>query len=161
MVRVFRNISKALHTIGLAFAGILMFYGTADVVGRYFFNHPVRWTYELSQILLASIVFLGWAYTLYQDKHTTVGFVYTRLPIPVQRIVDVFTRFLALIAFGLITWQATAWAIVYWKAGRLIAGIFLPLYPFQMFVAFGALMLCLELIIQMFYLLFVTTGESR
>ena len=160
MVKAIRTVSKMLHLIGTGLVGVLMFYGTADVVGRYFFNSPVKWTYELSQILLAIIVFLGWAYTLYEDKHTTIGLVYSRFPPKVKKTADIFTRLLALIVFALITWQAVAWAIVYIKANRHLSGIFLPLYPFQMLVAFGALMICLELIIQIFSLLFAGADES-
>ena len=35
----------------------LMFLGAADVVGRYFFNMPIKGAYEYSEILLAGVVF--------------------------------------------------------------------------------------------------------
>ena len=130
-----------------------MFYGAADVIGRYFFNHPVKWTYELSQILLACIVFLGMAYTLYRDKHTTIGFVYNRFSSTAKKIVDVFTRLLSLGAFILFTWQSIKWGITYMEADRQISGIFIPFYPFQFLVAFCAMLVCLELIIQLVYLI--------
>ena len=129
-----------------------MFLGAADVLGRYLFNHPITGTYEISQILLASIVFFGLAYTQYEDKHTSIWLIFERFPIKMQRVITLCTHLLVLVIFILITWRATITAIEYLEVNRLLAGLLIPIFPFQLFVSLGASLISLELIIQIYYL---------
>lgn len=161
LVRGIRAVSKAINAIGMVVLAILMLLGAADVLGRYLFNQPIMRTYEISQILLASIVFFGWAYTQYEDKHISIGLVFERFSPSVQRIIRIITHFLALIVFGLIAWQATILAMDFFHANRLLGGLLIPIYPFQLFVSFGAVLICLELIIQIFFLLIAAPDMAQ
>lgn len=130
---------------------VLMILGSVDVIGRYTFNKPVWGTFEFNQILLAGIVFFSLAYTLAVGGHIKVDLVVSRLHPRVQAAIDFFTSFLMLILFALLAWQSAIIAIRYWKAGRLVSLILINAAPFQGFVTLGALLLCLELIVQMIH----------
>jgi TRAP-type C4-dicarboxylate transport system permease small subunit len=160
-VRGVRAVSKILNGIGQVFLAILMFLGTADVLGRYFFNRPILGTFEISEILLAGVVFFGWAYVLYQDKHIAMEVIYSHLSPYAKKITDVITRFFSLFVFSLMAWRVTATAFHYKEVNRLLPGLLWPAYPFVLFVSLGAVLLCLELIIQIFYLLFSFRDMSR
>jgi TRAP-type C4-dicarboxylate transport system permease small subunit len=149
-----RPVSNVLRVVGMGMLSVLMFLGAADVIGRYLFNKPILGTLEVSEILLAGIVFFGWAYTLSVEGHVRVDFFYLRFPVRAQRIVGFFTSFFSLVLFSLITWRAAKTAIFYWQGNKLVPILKIPVFPFQLFVSLGALALCLELIIEMSYFLF-------
>ena len=71
---------KFLGMISVFALGALMFLGAIDVIGRYVFNYPIMGALEISQILLAALVFFGLAYTQMGRKHITVGLAYAKLP---------------------------------------------------------------------------------
>lgn len=130
---------------------VLMFLGASDVIGRYFFNKPIEGTREISEILLAGVVFFGWAYTLSVGGHVRLDTFVSRLRPRGQAIIGFVTSFIALFVFSLMAWQAAERAIASWKGHVLITVLFIPVFPFQFFVTVGALVLCLELIIQMLH----------
>ncbi len=147
-----RYVSNGLRVIGTGMLCLLMLLGAGDVIGRYFFNKPIMGTLEVSEILLGGIVFFGWAYTLYLQAHVKVDIFYSRLRPRMQGIVGLFTSFLSLVLFSLIAWQAAKIATTYLKGHRLVPLLNIPLYPFQLFVSLGAVVLCLELIVQIIHL---------
>jgi TRAP-type C4-dicarboxylate transport system permease small subunit len=151
--KTIRNTGNILCAIGMGMLLVLMLLGAGDVIGRYLFNKPVTGTMEVSSILLAGIVFFGWAYTQAVGGHVKVEIFFSRFPPLVQTAVSLLTLFISLILFSLITWQGARMAMIYWKAGRLIDVIYVPIAPFQLFVSLGALVLCLELAIQLLHLL--------
>lgn len=50
----------------------LMLLTTADVVGRYFFNAPILGTVELTQQMLAAVVFLSMPVACWREEHISV-----------------------------------------------------------------------------------------
>jgi len=140
--------------IGLGAAGALMLLammaiGAWDVTGRYLFNRPVTGALETSSMLMGGMVFLGWAYTLAQKAHTTVDIVFILYPPRVQAFLAFLTMFLTLILFALIAWESIAVAMGDWSGGKLVKVILVPIAPFKFLLSLGAVLLCLESIIQM------------
>jgi TRAP-type C4-dicarboxylate transport system permease small subunit len=126
-----------------------MLLGAVDVIGRYFFNAPLTGGKEVSEVLLAGVVFFSLAYTQQEKAHINVTLVYTRFPKKMRTIVGILNSIIALVLFSLITWQSIKWAIVYWNANKLIDVIFIPIAPFQLFVSLGAFTICLIIIVQL------------
>jgi TRAP-type C4-dicarboxylate transport system permease small subunit len=147
------GLSTVFSFIAMGLLLVLATLDSADVIGRYSLNMPIQGTLEISEILLAGVVFFGWGYTQSIRGHVSVSFLVSRFPRRVQAIVDFMTSLLMLILLALIVWQGTETAVSYWQSNRLITTIEWPLYPFQLFVPIGALAFCLVLIIQMLHLL--------
>lgn len=147
--RIVKGIADVLGNIGVVLLGVLMLLGAADVIGRYLFNKPIIGTMEIGEILLASMVVLGWSSTQFAKEHVSVEFFVSRVPRRARLRLNFATTFLSLVLFGLITWQSVVAAKVYHEAGRLVYTINLPLAPFQLVVSLGALILCAVFIIQM------------
>jgi TRAP-type C4-dicarboxylate transport system permease small subunit len=139
---------------------ILMFLGAADVLGRYFFNRPIKGAYEVSEILLAAIVFFGLAYALAVGGHVRVDTLVSLLRPRTQATAGIIISFLSFIIFVLIGWQGAELAIKSWKYHRLIDVLFIPIWPFQLLVPLGALAVSLELIIQMLHFIMEMRKES-
>lgn len=131
---------------------VLMVLGAADVVGRYLFNSPIQGAMEISELLLAGIVFFGWPYTQATRGHITVDLFISRIPPRGQAIVYIIHSIMGLVLFALVAWQAAKIAIVHWKANMLVDVIRVPQAPFQMFVSVGAFFLCLVFIAQILQL---------
>ena len=142
----FKNALSLVHRISWIMLVLLMILGTADVLGRYFLNRPITGTREISSILMVGIVVFSWAYVQSEKGHLTIDFVVFQLPPLVQVIMEIIVAFISLGIFGTITWQSAKIAIRYWEMGYQVPTIQIPLAPFQLFVTFGAFILCLEYI---------------
>lgn len=91
----------------------MMLLTTTDVVARYVFNSPIRGAFELTEILLATLVFLAMPLTTQLDEHVRVDLI--KLP-PKSR------REYALRLFGVLV-LAGVFAVLAWQiwehAGKL------------------------------------------
>ena len=155
-----RNTGKILNAIGMGMLAVMMFLGAGDVIGRYVFNRPISGAMEVSSILLAGIVLLGWAHTQATDGHVRVELVLSRFSPRVRAIINSVTLFLSLVLFSLIVWQGAMTAISHWESQRLMPVIMVPIAPFELLVPLGALVLCLVLIIQLICTISKIRGEN-
>jgi TRAP-type C4-dicarboxylate transport system permease small subunit len=57
----------------------MMFVTTIDVVGRYFFNHPLFGAFEITEILMGLVIFAGMPLATAAREHITVNFLETVL----------------------------------------------------------------------------------
>lgn len=144
-----KGVTSLFDSMGMVLLVVLMFLGTADVIGRYLFNKPIIGTLEVSQVLLGSIAMLGLAGTQVVKGHVNVDFLLRQFPHRARAMVSFSTTCIASIVFALISWRALIIARVYHEAPRLIYTINWPLAPFQLLVSLGAAMLCLVLIIDL------------
>jgi TRAP-type C4-dicarboxylate transport system permease small subunit len=113
----------------------LMMITTADVIGRYIFNWPLRGAFEITELLLLTLIFAGLPLVSRADEHVTLDFIDALLGrrgrALLRRLVEVVC---GLIILGL------AWR-VWIKAGK-IAGygdttdvLRIPVGPFVYFMA--------------------------
>ena len=112
----------------------LMALTTADVVGRYFLNWPLRGAFEVTELLLLTLIFAGLPLVSRADEHVTLDFVDMALGakgrLLLRRAIDLVCGVIIL---------ALAWR-VWVKAGK-IAGygdttevLRLPVGPFLYFM---------------------------
>jgi TRAP-type C4-dicarboxylate transport system permease small subunit len=142
-------INSALRYVCMSLLFFMMGLGTCDVLGRYLFNKPILGTYEIFEILLPAIVLLGLGYTQGDNAHVRVEIFVSRLPSRKQTILSFVTNGLALLISVLILWRGWVLTIAYWRMGRTIPTIEVPMFLPQLLVPLGALMLILVLIVQM------------
>lgn len=114
---------------------VLMAITTVDVIGRYIFNWPLRGGFELTELLLLTLIFAGLPLVSRADEHVTLDFIDGLLG---ERGRRWLRRFVDLVC-GLII-LGLAWR-VYIKAGK-IAGygdttdvLLIPVGPFVYFMA--------------------------
>jgi TRAP-type C4-dicarboxylate transport system permease small subunit len=91
----------------------LMAVTTVDVIGRYVFNWPLRGGFELTELLLLTLIFAGLPLVSRADEHVTMDFIDAALG-PVGR--RLLRRLIDLIC-GIII-LALAWR-VWIKAGKI------------------------------------------
>ena len=113
----------------------LMMLTTADVIGRYIFNWPLRGAFEITELLMLALIFAGLPLASRSDEHVTLDFIDMLLgprgrPL-LRRLIDLVC---GLIILGL------AWR-VWVKAGKIAAYgdttevLRIPVGPFVYFMA--------------------------
>jgi TRAP-type C4-dicarboxylate transport system permease small subunit len=156
MVEIIKTLDKAISLINSALRYIcisllffMMVLGTCDVMGRYLFNKPILGTFEIFEILLPAIVLLGLGYTQENNAHVRVEILLSRSSFRKQTTLNFITNGCALFISVLILWRGWVLATNYWRIGRTIPTIEVPMFLPQLLVPLGALMLILVLIVQM------------
>ena len=128
----------------------LMAVTTVDVIGRYLFNIPLRGGFEMTELLLLTLIFAGLPLVSRADEHVTMDFIDVlfgeRGRQWIRRIVDLLC---GLILIGL------AWR-VYIKAGK-IAGygdttdiLRIPVGPFVYLMALMVLVTAIVHVVKTF-----------
>src|SRR5437764_4118014 len=126
-------LDRALGAAAAILLFCLVMLTTADVIGRYLFNSPLRGAFEITELLLLTLIFAGLPLASRADEHVSLDFIDMILTagggLFVRRLVDLICGLLIL---GL------AWR-VWIKAGK-IAGygdttevLRLPVAPFVYF----------------------------
>jgi len=146
-----QKIESVLSYIVVALIMAMMFLGTADVIGRYAFNSPIKGTLEISELLMAVAIFFAWGYVQSSNSNIRVDFIIKRYPYKVRQIVELLILLLTFLLFAFITRQSFKVAMIDLGYGRLIENVYIPAYPFKLMLSLGAAMVCLETIIQIFY----------
>jgi len=156
MPEVVDNLAKAVRLMNSALKyfcmGLLLFMmvlGTIDVFGRYLFNKPILGTLEVFEIILPAIVLLGLGYTQESRSHVTMEIVVSHLSAKTQNFLGLLTSGCALIISALILWRGWLLVVGFWRMGRTIPTIGVPMFLPQLLVPLGAFTLCLVLIVQM------------
>jgi TRAP-type C4-dicarboxylate transport system permease small subunit len=147
--RVF-SITSYIGIASVACIGLLT--GT-DVVGRYFFNSPVRGAIDLIEILMSILFACGIAVTTALDDHISVDSLYDKLPSLGQDILRVFGGSVCTFIFFILVWQGYQGGMIAAKSGKVSPTLDIPLYPFKFFLAIGFLVSLIYSIRQMVLLL--------
>ena len=135
----------------------LMALTTADVIGRYIFNWPLRGAFEITELLLLALIFAGLPLASRADEHVTLDFIDMILSdsgrLLLRRLVDLVCGILVL---GL------AWRV--WVKASKIAGygdttdvLRLPVAPF---VYFMALMVAITAIVHLVKAIFPAPSRA-
>ena len=140
--RVAGPVSRIAFGAGRVVLAAMVILITADVVLRYFFNKPIKGSYELIEFMLIVIVFTGLAYTQTTTGHISIDLLTTRLPAKARAVINSATSFLCLGAFGLITWCSAVKAEIIRLEGTTSGLLFIPNFPFMWIVALGSFLLC-------------------
>jgi len=148
VVRVTSNIFLYVCVVLLL---VMLFLGTADVIGRYLFGKPIVGTLEIFEVLLPAIVLLSLAYTQQAKAHITVDLFYSHLPPRPRTVLGFATTLWALILFALIGWRGIVLVISYYQTGRVITNIGVPMFLPRILVPVGALAICLVLIVDLLH----------
>src|SRR5262245_4681846 len=68
-------LDRALGTAAAVLLFCLMALTTADVVGRYIFNWPIRGAFEITELLLLTLIFAGLPLASRADAHVPLDFI--------------------------------------------------------------------------------------
>jgi TRAP-type C4-dicarboxylate transport system permease small subunit len=76
-----------------------------SVILRYFFSWAIPDSYDLSRLLLGILIFWGIAVASFRGDHITVDLLWSAMPTPIKRVLDVFATLFTLIGLATFTWM--------------------------------------------------------
>jgi TRAP-type C4-dicarboxylate transport system permease small subunit len=127
----------------------LMALTCADVVGRYFLGMPVYGAFELTEMLLASLIFAGLPLVTVRDDHITVDLLDAVVPAWFFRIQHVVACLIGFTATSYLAWRLWLRAIGMDRAGETTAQLKFKLayltYGMSILMALAALAMLLLL----------------
>lgn len=147
--RIINTISRWINWIAATALIAVMCVVVINVVGRGFFETPLKGTVDL--VSLFGGVVLGWAiaYTQVKKGHITIEILVERFSKTTQNIISVVVYAISMLLFAIITWQTVKFGIKTFEVGELSEVIRIPETPFVAVVAIGCLMLTLVLLIDL------------
>ena len=123
----------------------LMLLTCVDVVGRYFFNKPLPGGFELTEILLAALIFAGLPLVSLRNDHVTVDLFDPVTPDWLFRIQHVVACATGFVCTGYLAWRLWLRAEHMDRAGETTAQLKIKLayltYSMSLLMAFTAVAL--------------------
>jgi len=138
----------AIFMVLLGSLGMLasMIICVADVIGTNFLDWPVPGTLEFTESTMVLIVFGALAFTQEKRGHIRVELLHGFMSARVKSLADLLTHFLALVFFVLLAWYSWGELSYSWEIGEATMGtIRFPLYPARLLLTAGAVLLILQL----------------
>jgi TRAP-type mannitol/chloroaromatic compound transport system permease small subunit len=140
----------------------LMLIQVMDVVLRYVFNNPTIWAMDTNTMLFTGSSMLAGGYALLHDTHVKLDIVYRNWGKRTRSVVDLFTLFLAIIAFCFVIWQGIDSAWWAWKMDQHANSYWAPpMWPVKMCLPIGGFLLLLQGISQWLKLLLTVLGRDK
>lgn len=128
----------ALAALAAVLLLALMGITVVDVAGRYLFNHPVFGATELTELILAAVIFSGLPAVCLDDVHVTVRLMTTRLGPRARRVELTIARLITAAALGMIAWRLAIQGMRTASYGEVTTYLRLPVAP----IAYTAAALC-------------------
>ena len=108
---VFGRIADITGWIALAFLAFMMVGISVDVVVRAIWGRSVPGLFEMSEMAMVMVVFMGLGWTLKDDAHIRVTMLSDRLPEPARRGLTALAWSAAGLTFLMLAWPSTEEAI--------------------------------------------------
>lgn len=111
---------------------------TVEVISRSFFHTSIRGLYEIAELLIVVVVFLGISQAEVARNHVRVTIVTDRMP---DRIASIVRGFALLLAGGFLGWMFVALTVKAWESfdsNEFKVGLLnFPTWPSRALVALG------------------------
>ena len=117
-----------------------------DVIGRYFFNSPVTGAYEITEIMMVTVVFLFIGYTQAEKGHISIDFVIRLLPQKMRMTIDIVTHLVSLFVMILIAWMNILRCLELMRINEVTPILHFPVSPFFLILAIGCFVYSIEFI---------------
>ncbi len=127
---------------------LLMLLTVYAVVMRYIFNAPILWALDVGRMGLVVLVFFGLGYCGLTGGHIAVDFISVFVPPKAVKITDVVIRSSCFVLIALMAWFGLQQGLDAIEMGEGTNELEIPLAPFFGILAFGCVVYCIVLLIQ-------------
>ncbi len=136
-------IAPILGGVAAVILFVMMILTCSDVIGRYFLNAPVFGAFELTELLLACLIFTGLPLVTLRQEHICVDVLDGITPDWMLRIQHVIASLVAAVATCYLAWRLSLRGAGMLASGETTAQLKLPLgyltYGMSMLMALTAL----------------------
>ena len=145
---MFERILRALALCGGAVLMGLMALVVFDVVMRYVLHIPFLGAYEMTELALVLIVFLGLPYCALTDGHVVVDWLDPLLNRPSLRWLHAIVAAVGAATCAVMSWETARYALAGKARGEATNMLKIDLFPFELLAAASLALLCVVLLIQ-------------
>jgi TRAP-type C4-dicarboxylate transport system permease small subunit len=134
----------------LVLAGMMLL-TVGDVVGRYFFNRPIKGTFELIGLLLVCAGTWGLGYCQIQKAHISISIFVERFPRRARAALNSLAYIIGLAGFSLVSWRMFLLAARYLSLsrGNVTDTLRVPYFPFMLILAISTAFISLVLLVDL------------
>lgn len=100
-----RLIVPLLGGIAAVILFVMMVLTCADVAGRYFFSRPVTGAFELTEMMLAALIFTGLPLVTLKQEHVTVDVLDPVVPAWFSRLQHIIASSISCVATSYLAWR--------------------------------------------------------
>lgn len=136
--RLAARLDRALGVLAGALLFAMMVITVIDVVGRYVFNKPVAGGFEITELMMAGLIFAGLPLVTARDQHVTIDIFQSIVPKRFQRWQTTAIHLLCAVCLAGIAWRLWVKAGQAFSYGDTTATLRLPLAPLAYFMCFQA-----------------------
>jgi TRAP-type C4-dicarboxylate transport system permease small subunit len=147
--KIIYSVARWLNWLSGAALIAVMIIVCLNVIGRGFFERPLKGTVDITSLLGAVIIACAIANTQVLKGHIRIGLIVERLPTRLKYILESLVNLIGFVLFSLISWQTILFAKATFEIGELSEVIKIPLGPFASIVAIGCTALTLILLIDL------------
>ena len=153
--------TECMSKIGSWFLVLIMLITVADVIGRKFFNMPVKGSLELISMSLVIFVFLNLPYNEAKGGNVTIDTLYIKFGKKTKKIIDIIMYVPYAGISVLFSWQLLRLAKEEAASGNtaVISGI--PTAPFMYIAAAGFVVLALTVLARLITMIADGGGNER
>ena len=138
------NISNWIAAVSIVF---IMLLTSFEVILR-IFRVSITGVYELVGLCCTLAISFSLGHTSLQKGHISVSFLIQRFSFSAQRIIKFINACIALVFFGILTWQSFLYTVQLKNAGEVSATLQINLYPFIFGLTLGSFLLCFVLLVE-------------
>ncbi len=144
------SINKFAAVIAEVALAAMMLITVGDVIGRYFFNSPIKGTFEIVGLLLVCAGTWGWGYCQIRKGHISVSILTDRFPLKARTFLKYVAYIFGLVVFSLLCWQTLllAWKYLFLPQGGVTSTLAIPYFPFILALAISSGLMALTLLIE-------------
>jgi TRAP-type C4-dicarboxylate transport system permease small subunit len=116
-----RIVAPALGALAAIVLFAMMTLTCVDVVGRYFFDRPIFGGFELTEMALAAMIFLGLPLVTLRNEHITVDVLDSMAPDWLFRLQHIFACLIGMLSTGYLAWRLWLRADTLYMGGETTA----------------------------------------
>lgn len=143
-------LSRLLHwamMVSMASCFLMVIITVADVLSRHFLKRAIAGVFELNEVLMVMVVFLGLGIAQEEKAHIRAELLISRASIQVRRWFDIFAHSVGFLFWGVIFIQSISKAWDSFLTREYKEGLIkFPVWPVRWALVIGVLLLCLQLL---------------
>ena len=125
---------KALGFLAALVLMLLMIITFIDVLGRYLFSAPLPGAFELTEIMMAMLIFAGLPLVSRANQHVTVNLIVGILSPIIQHFQRLITQAIMAVVLAVMAWRMWIKAEEMLEQGDETAYLLLPIAPVAFFM---------------------------
>lgn len=146
--RWFKRFCMAISAIAAASVALMIFSTTIDTTLRFTINYPIPGVFELNEILLVMVVYLGITWTQIERGHTRVIMMLRKLPIRWAIKLDIVCWIICFLFLAVLGLQAGKEAVRSYQISEFRWGaVQMPIWWAKALVPLGCWLTCLQLLL--------------